>query len=215
MDTLFTDGGCYENLGFIYLLQREVSKVILFENPSTPLQPSSNWNVDTQVTTDDSLDSTIPSFFGMENEDHKESYDRNFMYYKNQVFAKSDYNNVIKAMQASQAKGTGIIATVDLVTIENAWWGIPAGRKVQVTFVYLGRLSAWESKLSADMQSRVIPTDGNPSDLSNTIDSGDFKHYPHYTTAGGLLSPEQTNLLADMTGWSILQNKELFQSILS
>lgn len=214
-DMLYTDGGCYENFALLPMIQRQVSKIILFINPHTPLQPSENWNVDTDAPNSDQIDSGISSFFGILPPLKKEAVERNFMMEKNQIFKKEEYNILIKGLQAAQKVGKGIIYTMNLTTIENNWWGIPNGITSEITFVYLGRLSQWESKLSSDMQSKIIPTDGNPNDLSNTIDDGDFKHFPHYKTAGGLLTAKQTNLLADMSGWSILENKELFERILS
>lgn len=34
---------------------------------------------------------------------------------------------MIQGLQAAQAQGNGMVATFELTTIENAWWGIPAG----------------------------------------------------------------------------------------
>jgi len=48
------------------------------------------------------------------------------------VFSTEDFVRVIQALQAAQAAGKGIIATLELTTIENVWWGIPAGRTAQV-----------------------------------------------------------------------------------
>lgn len=44
-DTLFSDGGTYENVLLSSLLQRRVEKVVLFYNSHLPLQSSSSWNV--------------------------------------------------------------------------------------------------------------------------------------------------------------------------
>lgn len=215
MDTLFTDGGCYENDALLPMIQRKVEKVILFLNPHTPLQPSQNWDVDTDVPSSDQIDPSIGSFFGVLPPPGAEYEERNFMLSKNQIFPSEDYSTLIKGLQAAQTAGGGIVYGMNLTTVENEWWGIPAGFQTEVTFVYLGRLSKWETKLSQDMQSKVIPTDGNPNDMSNTIDSGEYKHFPHYVTAGGLLTHQQTNLLADMSGWVILENQELFERLLS
>lgn len=211
-DMLYTDGGCFENDALIPFLQRGVKKIVLFVNAGTPMKPAEDWNVDVDEHSNDQIDDNLQSFFGILM-DNKEIYQRSFQMDRNHVFPQEEYSNLIHKLQSAQAEGKGLIARMNLVTIANEWWGIPAGFEVDVTFVYLGRLSVWEKMLPADMQSRVIPTDGNPDDLSNTIDSGEFKHFPHYQTAGGLLSYAQSNLLSDMTGWSVLQNKELFLDI--
>ena len=211
-DMLYTDGGCYENDALLPFLQRGVEKIILFINAGTPLKPSEDWDVDTDEHSNDQIDDNIQSFFGILM-DNKEIYQRSYQQDRNHVFPQEEYSNLIHKLQSAQASGTGLIARMNLITIENEWWGIPAGFEVDVTFVYMGRLNIWEKSLSVDMQTRIIPTDGNPDDMSNTIDNGEFKHYPHYQTAAGLLTYAQSNLLADMSGWSVLQNKDLFLDI--
>lgn len=216
-DMLVTDGGCYSDTPMISYLQRKVEKIVLFLNHHQPLLPAEDWNVtDPNVEPSaDQIDRAVQSYFGVFPSESSVIYDRSYMVEKNQVFSKNDYSKVILALQAAQAEGNGIIANFNLTTVENEWWGIPAGFEVDITFVYLGRLGAWEKKLSEDMQSRVVPDDGNPDDMSNTRDHGIFRNFPHYYTAGGLMTSQQINLLADMTGWSVKQNKELFTRIFS
>lgn len=213
-DMLITDGGCYENEALLPFLQRQVKKIVLFISPHTALQPAANWDVAANPDPSGNMDDNIAAFFGVFSND-KEIVARNFDLQHDQVFPTDDYVRVVQGLQAAQKAGNGAIATFNLVTVDNPWWGIAAGFEVELTIAYLSRLGAWEASLSPEMQSMVVPNDGDASDYSNTIDSGDFKHFPHYITAGGLLSPQQTNLLADMTGWSVLQNKELFERIFS
>lgn len=54
-DTLFADGGCYENILVSSMLQRRVEKLVLFFNSHLPLQPASSWNVDTEPFTGDEV----------------------------------------------------------------------------------------------------------------------------------------------------------------
>lgn len=64
------------------------------------------------------------------------------------------------------------------------------------------------------MYKLLVPSDVNDAnDLSVDVDEGPFKGFPHYATAGGIINYERANVLADLSGWVILQNKELFQSI--
>ena len=82
--------------------------------------------------------------------------------------------------------------------------------------MYLGRLSAWEAQLSPEMTSYLVPSDpADAADLSVDVDSGPFANFPHYFTTGGSINYEKSNALADLSGWSILQNADLFRSILS
>lgn len=213
-DTLFADGGSYENIPLISFLQRRVEKIVLFFVSSTPLKPANQYNSATDVYTGDQLTDCLTAFFGVLPSDQANWEDRSYEYEKDQVFATSDYAMVVNALQQKQAEGKGMFATFNLTTVENAWWGIPAGLKVQVTFSYLGRLSAWESKLSSDMYNLLVPKD-NADDLSVDIQSGPYAKFPHYATLGGDINYGKANVLADLTGWSVVENADLFRSILS
>ena len=85
-----------------------------------------------------------------------------------------------------------------------------------MTLIYLGRLKNWESQLSPEMVSLLVPSD--PKDASNLaidIDSGHYKNFPHYTTTIAIMEYDRANALADLTGWAVLQNAKLFQNIFS
>lgn len=192
-----------------------MSNIVLFLNKHTPMLPASDWDVDSDPPSGDQIDDGFQAYFGIVPPAPNKVVERSFQIEKNQVFATADYYPVVHAMQAAQAEGKGLVHSVNLTTVENAWWGVPAGITAEITFVYLSRLSQWEAQLSADMQARVVPQKGDPADMSNTIAHGPFKHYPHYFTAGGLQTHQMTNLLADMSGWLIKENKELFERILS
>jgi hypothetical protein len=214
-DTLFGDGGSFENINLISFLQRRVPKIVLFFDDSTPLQPASSWNPYTEPYTGDQVDSTLTCFFGVVPPNQSDIVLQTFNYGRDQVFPKSKFAPVITALQAAQAKGNGIIATFNLTTIENKWWGIPAGIESQITFVYLGRLSGWEAKLTSEMYPLLVPPGKNAKDLSVDINYGPYKNFPHYPTLGGDISWNRANVLADLTGWTILQNAALFESIFS
>jgi hypothetical protein len=44
-ETLFADGGCFENVLLSSMLQRRVERVVLFFNSHAPLQPAESWDV--------------------------------------------------------------------------------------------------------------------------------------------------------------------------
>jgi hypothetical protein len=211
-DTFFADGGAYDNIPLISFLQRQVTRIVLFFTSSTPLQPSSKWDPYQDEATTSQVTDTLPAFFGVIPKQLNWE-NRSFEYEINQVFAQADYPRVISGLQAAQAAGKGIIATFNLTTVENEWRGIPAGFNVQITFSYLGRLSDWEARLSADMRSVLVPED-NADDLSHDVDSGPYKSFPHYPTMGGNIDADNANVLADLTGWSVLQNADIFRAIL-
>jgi hypothetical protein len=213
-DTLFCDGGSYENILLFSMLQRRVEKIVLFINSKTPIQPSSTWDVLNDPPLNEQISSDLSSFFGVFPTDTSDAEKRAFDNRKNQVYSEADWKHVALTLQEAQAKGNGIIGTFQLTSIQNDWWGIPAGITSEVTIVYLGRLSGWEKELSSEMAPLFVPSyPTEAADLSVTIDEGPYKGFPHYLTAGGITNYERANALADLTGWTILQNEQLFRSI--
>jgi len=213
-DTLFADGGSLENIPLISLIQRGVKRVMYCANTGDALQPASVWNIDAPGAAEipDQIDGSIPAFFGI-NVDRKHKFqDRSYFLDNNQIFASADYAGVVKGLQAAQAAGKGIIFRTTLTTIQNLWWGVTGGVQVDITFMYLGRVTAWETLLSADMRKLVVPKK-DADNLANTVSHGPFKHFPHFPTEGGSINHEQANLLADLTGWTVLNNAELFRDI--
>mmetsp|Transcript_13113 Transcript_13113/g.12707 ORF Transcript_13113/g.12707 Transcript_13113/m.12707 type:complete len:569 (-) Transcript_13113:163-1869(-) len=212
-DMFFADGGTIENIPLITFLQRKVKKIILFMNYELPLQDVRTWNVSTDLLKIDQISDAVPSYFGIF-EKTGNILERSYDYDKNHVFDRSDYIKVVKALQDAQQQGNGIIATLNLTTIQNDNWGIPHGFTAQITFVYLGRLFNWEHRLPRDIKEMIVPP-GNEGNMGEDIKDGPFNDFPHYQTLGGGMNYERSNLLANMVGWSILENKRLFQELCS
>lgn len=64
------------------------------------------------------------------------------------------------------------------------------------------------------MYALLVPEEEkDQQDLSKVVQHGPFRHFPHYPTTGGNIDHQKANALADLTGWSILNNKELFERI--
>lgn len=119
---------------------------------------------------------------------------------------------VVQGLQAAQKAGRGIIFSMNLTTIQNGWWGIPEGITQEICFVYLGRVLKWEALLSPEMKDLLVPTDS--SRVDNTKETGPFVNFPNYATYGGDINTERANALADLTGWVVDANKELFERLL-
>uniref|UniRef100_A0A7S3MCL6 PNPLA domain-containing protein n=1 Tax=Spumella elongata TaxID=89044 RepID=A0A7S3MCL6_9STRA len=217
LDTVMLgDGGSYENIPLISFLQRRVPKIVLFFMSTIPLQPFQDWNVTSDPQAYEHITDDLAAFFGAIDYKLKRFEDRTYEYEKDQVFALDDFNRVALGLQTAQQAGNGIIASFNLTTVQNDWWGIPAGLEVEVTFSYLGRLSQWESQLSAEMQKLLVPADAeSAADLSVDVSSGPFKGFPHFPSSAGNMEAEKANILADLAGWSVLQHKELFQRMLA
>ena len=79
-----------------------------------------------------------------------------YNYSNNQVFHEHDYAVVINALQDAQAQGSGAVATTALRTVENAFWGIPAGFNVTVMWIYLGRAFQWEAQIPPELKELQI-----------------------------------------------------------
>jgi hypothetical protein len=217
---LFSDGGNLDDSPLIPFLQRQVKKIILFENVYLPLTPSSDWDVEADPYYVGGIMEPIPAYFGMSGNTSDyfapRIYNRSFDTSKLHVFNSADYIHVIKTLQQAQADGRGVLGTFNLTTVENKWWGIPAGFNTQLTIVYTNRVQGWEAQLSEEMYELVVPENEEDRDnMSIDIKTGPFHDFPHYLTSGADLNHERANLLADLHGWVVLENKELFQSILS
>lgn len=215
-ETLFADGGCFENVLVSSMLQRRVEKIVLFFNSHAPLQPASSWDVHNDVYTGEQVTDELAAFFGVYPDDESFWQKRGYDYRHNQHWSSDAWPTLITQLQEAQAKGDGIVTTMKLTTIGNSVWSVPAGIVSEVTFVCLGRSFSWESQLSPEMQALLVPADPvEAADPSKTVSDGPFKHFPHYATAGAELNHEKANALADLTGWVVRKNADLFRSILA
>lgn len=215
-DTLFADGGCYENILVTSMLQRRVEKLVLFFNVHQVLQPASKWNVYEDPPSKTQVARDLSAFFGVVPEDYSEWEKRGFDLSHNQVWSTEDWPVLVTALQEAQAKGGGVIATMNLTTVGNKWYGIPAGVVTQVTFVYLSRLFEWEAQLPEDMHDLFVPTDPQEAaDPSVTVSEGPFRSFPNYPTICAGENAERANALGSIAGWTVRQHADLFRSILS
>ena len=88
------------------------------------------------------------------------------------------------------------------------------GIKSKITFVYLSRTLEWERRLPEDMRKQVQPSKdpGNPTSLPS---SGKFKEFPNISTYLQFNpSAEMANLISDLCGWIVLNNKDAFRAAL-
>ena len=147
----FADGGVLQDPALIGPLQRRVRSIVLFCNFAAPLASSLNWNPANTTPSTDDLDSDLPAYFGILPTGYTNS-SRGYSLVHNQVFASDQFAPVMVALQAAQLRGAGAVATTPLVTVENAYFGIPAGIAVNVTWVYLSRATQWEAQLGRARQ---------------------------------------------------------------
>ena len=93
----------------------------------------------------------------------------------------------------------------------NDWWGVPGGQVVEITFVYLSRVYDFEDALPDDTRDQAVSEVQDPRVL---VQDGEFKGFPHYPTTGADINARQSNLLANMAGYVIMRNEEIFRNAL-
>lgn len=132
----------------------------------------------------------------------------NFDLESSQMFPESDFVPFVQGLQAAQQIGKGNIYIHKHTTVENAKYGLKAGQEVEMVWIYHGRCFEWESRLSEEMYDQVTPR-RNKDDPAELPSTGAFKDFPHFSTGVNGRNFEQANLLADLTGWIIHENKEM------
>ncbi len=199
---MFGDGGNLENLGAITLLQRNVNKLIVFVNTDTKLNEKYDLTTYPIPTAKDvSLD--ILTLFGVDSEGLGDMY-------QNQVFAESDFRGVMKQFVEAKKNGHSIIAQSSHTTLQNDWWGIPAGRKVDVIWVYNDNVEDYLKQLEWEIRDQITLMNGRP----------DFHDFPNYKTVDEVfgklveLTPQQINLLYQFSAWNVYSNPDRFKNFL-
>jgi hypothetical protein len=200
---LLTDGGDLDNYGLMPLMRRQVEAVALFINSETPLAlgyDPSRW----PIADEREIDPFLPPLFGQ----------RTARFHNNQIFRQSDYGPLVTELQAAKRAGRPLVATTTLEVQANEQWGVEGGWRVTICWVYTDRVRRWEDRLTPRLQ-RLI-AEGHPAD-----GGGPFVRFPNYRTRdqnpGALtrLTPEQVNLLAELSCWNVMSNADVFRRLFS
>ena len=205
-DLQFGDGGNLENQGLLALLRRKVRRIVMFVNSQTPLRPRIEYNPFWRPPRSGDMDSSFAALFGFKPILPKLGFDSSHI----QVFSRSSLAHVVDKLQRAQLKGNGCVASVNLTTLANVWWGILPGQDVRLTIVYLGRAYNWEKLLPEKVAELVAPfrSTTRPADLPA---NGTFKSFPHIETARLHLTASVANKLTDLAWWVIVKNVETFR----
>jgi hypothetical protein len=205
-DLFLGDGANMENQGVITLLQRGLKRIILFCNSQVPLRSREEFHAHLRLPNEKDIDYSFAALFGVQS--WLPPIGQDFTHDK--VFSRFDFARVVDALQRSQAKGKGCLATVTLTTVHNAWWGIKAGHEVRMTFVYMSRVYAWENKLPGSVAAQVAPHRGlqMPTMLPS---NGTFKDFPHPSISLLHLTSSVVNMLADLSWWVVVNNARHFR----
>eukprot|EP00039_Didymoeca_costata_P029836 m.26625 g.26625 ORF g.26625 m.26625 type:complete len:692 (-) comp7816_c0_seq1:193-2268(-) len=178
-DMLLADGGSLDNSGVISLLRRNVKNLLVLDCSADPIDQNGN----------------LQPLFGI-NLTSSSNLNLVYGFSHNQVFNSSDYDSFINQMVTASETGSAAIATATLTTVENSWWGIPAGNVLNLTWVNFNAPLDWLESLPTDTQ----------NDLQEGI-NGSLANFPRFGTQSQfLLSAPQTNLLSQLTSYIILEN---------
>jgi len=199
-ETLFADGCHSQSIPLISFLQRRVRNIILFFDSSIPLKTEKEWNVERDSPEESQIDKGFSAYFGIF-PSQRRIHARASVYKNNQVFSRTDYIKVIKGFQEALKNGKPIVFTSSMTTVENLWWGIPAGIEADITFSYLGEVQLWEDVLPAETK----------VELRNINKFPCFSEQDIFNSFSNL----RANLLCNLAGWTVTSQKELFQKCFS
>lgn len=199
----FADGGSLDNSGVTsMLLYPGITSIVAFINTENAIKLEDSTIV---------VDSSLPALFGLQGYSSKtprpymsaseaKTSDLRRM---NQVFASADFDALLQGLWNSTGGDESLapIFSQQLVTVENDWFGIPAGRSVTMLWVYLGMSQTWRGEITDDWVK---------ANLDLEMVTQDF---PHYGTLRTERSAAQMNLLTNLTAWTVLQNEAAFTAL--
>ena len=198
-----TDGGDLENYGLVALLRRGVRALVVCINTLWPLDLAfdpEGWPDDLGEASSGrrALDPFLAPLFG--------APDPRFPH--NQVFPRADFAEVVGRLQAARRTGGPVVALTSHEVQANPHWGLEGGGVARVCWVYNDQVPAWESQLPAAVGDQIQA--GRAA-----TPAGPYRHFPHYLTRGQnpgalvALTAEQSNLLAHLTCWNLVESREL------
>jgi len=200
------DGGSLENIGLLPMLQRQARKVAWFLNGFTPIAPKSevdfcgdNWT--SKDLKEGAIASDVYTLFGYEYD-----ADSSADYSKNTVFRKDDFKGFACELQRKKEAGLPAVLRLNLTVQKNEWWGIEGGYVLDSIFSYLDRSADFEDMLPIDTREELERS----RTRSRFSKAGELNKFPGYTTVVAGYTAPQVNLLAALTEYAILENKDLF-----
>jgi len=192
-EMLIGDGGNSENSGIYPLLRRRLKRIVMVYNPPVVLTLRDAWDPRARDPVYGEICDGFAALWGV--------YVNPGKYNNTIVFPRETFPGIVAALQDSIASGKGAVTTVELTTVENTRFGIPAGISTRMTIMYLAPSSTWEARLPADVRDALRTKTFDPV-------------FPHYPTADLTLSAEKVNILAALTGWTAKANADEFQDII-
>lgn len=120
-------GGLLEITGIMSVLYRGVEHILVCDTSMMPLDDDGN----------------LKSLFGLTPDVTDGSFDPTH----NTIFRRADYDAILAALHTEMDAGRFPIASADVVTVTNNYWGIKAGMRVHLTWIYLHAAQDWLDRL--------------------------------------------------------------------
>jgi len=225
-----SDGVVDDYMGLTDVLVRNVEHSVVFMNTETPLCTADKWNPANNTDEDIMMSCivyTIPILFGVFTRAPQWGLEEDRVE-KLQIFKRSHFVPFVQMLQTNQAKNNTAVARMNLTTVGNTYWGIPANRTIDLAMFYLSSSPEFVSQLPDDTQREL-----------QLGDKGIFANFPHYKTSFqnapisfnelrrsirnsdvdliqtgfNFFYPHQIHLLSALTSWAVQRNEDLIRDM--
>lgn len=216
--TQFADGGNLDNTGVAAMAAySDIQSIISFTNTSVPLSAGqygvSNGSGGFIAGTYVIVDETIPPLFGYQPYNSSGpgyvpyagvSSPTYPQYAHSQIFDSAEFPAVLQGLWASSgssadkpATSPAVFSQPNLKVLENRWFGVTGGQTVTVVWNYLNYAQDWVNLFNE-----------NPPVANAIAQEVQNNSFPNYSTLQTQLSAIEVNLLAILTGWSVVSTDQ-------
>ena len=209
--TLFADGGQLENTGIDALLRRGTKRIICFNNSESAVGKD-------KKTGEIIVDYAFSVLFGYTPYEAGKPYrlysalspdefhdlpDWMKPFHRVQIFASEEFETLKNTLYENNVvNGGAALCKQNLKTLENPVLGIKAGQEVSVLWVQNSPVKKWRNSLSKKVRFMM------------KLNPKKFGDFPNYSTLSGLyMDFRQVNLMAHLGSWTVLSNREIFESM--
>lgn len=241
LNDLCVDAASLQNDPLIPFIQRGVEKIVNVSSSAviinyaelTDYSSPQNWK-HTKTVSAKYIDPNIASFFGIMPVDLSSDTDRRSIEYdKNHIFVSSQFQELIEGLLEVSSKGFGTYYRKKWLTVDNPFYGIRGGQYVDVTFYLLQPSKEWEGRLPAETYDKVFQSKLSSSNIGlnlnipdsakfsrsasvlfmDTLDPHEFDGFPLYDGSKFHLTNKESNLICNLVGWTVTQNRDFFADI--
>lgn len=193
------DGGCTENAPLISMLQRKVGKVIVSVNEHREVE---------EDMADEKIPVFLSSWFGVNQQSGMSVNTK-----QTGVFAPDDLDTLLGLIYQAQDRGDGVVVPMNMSTVANEHYGIPANQKVEVLWLFNARAKNWFNRLPTETQELLNKRYASSADIASKSKIFGYQ-FPNIPVSVMNYEPYLANLLANHWSWIVLEHKEIFESFL-